>query len=343
MPEHLWTSSHYSRHNLWCQDEKLVRIASELWQKHNEEQKSTTVEGKDEEEKKKEGNNDNNAVANSEKNVENNIGDRKEKEEEANANAVTIIPKMLHFIWLGEKLPQKFFRLIQSWRAYHPSWKIIVWDDNQAESLEMVNKDRYRAASNFGTKSDILRYEILYQLGGVYVDVDYECIRPLDSVLGSCALFAGFSNTEALELNNGLMGCIPRHFIVEKMINEIADGPITNLISGDVFDNIAKYLGSSNSVQLLSKGQDIISRSGPGLLTRAVYSVITSLSEAAYTDRRIEANGDRIVLFPIHLFHPLPNYFKVTLGEKEDEISALKLKYLRPETVAIHWWQRSWQ
>jgi mannosyltransferase OCH1-like enzyme len=38
-------------------------------------------------------------------------------------------------------------------------------------------------ASNFGEKSDIWRYEILFRLGGVYVDTDFECVRPFDSLL----------------------------------------------------------------------------------------------------------------------------------------------------------------
>ena len=31
-----------------------------------------------------------------------------------------------------------------------------------------------------GEKSDIFRYEILYRFGGVYVDTDFECIKPFE-------------------------------------------------------------------------------------------------------------------------------------------------------------------
>ena len=36
----------------------------------------------------------------------------------------------------------------------------------------MPNKDLYHKASNFGMKADILRYEIVYREGGIYIDVD---------------------------------------------------------------------------------------------------------------------------------------------------------------------------
>ena len=58
--------------------------------------------------------------------------------------------------------------------------------------------------------------QILHRLGGVYVDVDYECLRPLSSFLRRCAFsglerctfLCGLSHTSlgAAEVNNGFMG-----------------------------------------------------------------------------------------------------------------------------------------
>ena len=38
-------------------------------------------------------------------------------------------------------------------------------------------------ARNLAERADVLRYEILRRHGGVYVDVDVECLRPLDDLL----------------------------------------------------------------------------------------------------------------------------------------------------------------
>lgn len=40
----------------------------------------------------------------------------------------------------------------------------------------------FDAATNFGEKSDILRYEILEKHGGVYADVDVACVQAFDSL-----------------------------------------------------------------------------------------------------------------------------------------------------------------
>lgn len=43
---------------------------------------------------------------------------------------------------------------------------------------ELVNR-----GANFGSASDILRVEILLQYGGIYVDTDVSCVRPLGAII----------------------------------------------------------------------------------------------------------------------------------------------------------------
>ena len=48
----------------------------------------------------------------------------------------------------------------------------ILWDDQKVSEMNMVNKYFYDNEQTYNGKSDILRYEILYQHGGIYVDAD---------------------------------------------------------------------------------------------------------------------------------------------------------------------------
>jgi mannosyltransferase OCH1-like enzyme len=51
--------------------------------------------------------------------------------------------------------------------------------------------------------------QILLEHGGVYADVDYEFVRPLDDICSRCSLFVGRANTGAVvEVNNGLIGSV---------------------------------------------------------------------------------------------------------------------------------------
>lgn len=63
-------------------------------------------------------------------------------------------------------------------------------------NFKLKNTNPYINGSNYGEKSDVLRYEILQQFGGIYVDCDFECLKSFDSLL-SCNFFSGFSNTPA--------------------------------------------------------------------------------------------------------------------------------------------------
>jgi mannosyltransferase OCH1-like enzyme len=117
-----------------------------------------------------------------------------------------IIPKVFHFIWLGSCLPEKFTPLIDSWKCRHSSWEVKIWSDADVEQLSLTNRHLFDLSMNFGMKSDILRYEILQKFGGVYVDIDYECIANIENLCTDCHFFAGLSNTGVLEVNNGLIG-----------------------------------------------------------------------------------------------------------------------------------------
>src|SRR5205823_736037 len=69
-------------------------------------------------------------------------------------------------------------------------------------------------------QSDVMRLEILYRYGGVYVDCDSEPLRPLDDLLEDIECFAAWSPNRGdagqRPVANGTIGCEPRHpFIAE--------------------------------------------------------------------------------------------------------------------------------
>src|SRR5674476_1557231 len=87
------------------------------------------------------------------------------------------IPKKIHQIWLGGELPEKYRQFTQSWQRFHPDWEYRLWGDADAESFGMERIDAYHSSNNMGTRSDLFSYEILKRHGGLYVDVDFKCIK----------------------------------------------------------------------------------------------------------------------------------------------------------------------
>lgn len=51
--------------------------------------------------------------------------------------SATHIPKILHFIWLGSKIPEQYGILINTWRMRHASWDVKLWTD-EGEQLHQL-------------------------------------------------------------------------------------------------------------------------------------------------------------------------------------------------------------
>ena len=180
------------------------------------------------------------------------------------------IPKIIHFIWLGSPLPERCAKIIETWKKFHPSWAIKLWTDADIPGFQLQNQEAYDLAINWGEKSDIFRYEILYREGGTYSDTDMECLKPFDSLHESCEFFTGIAYDKEPLLYNGLIGSIPGHPILKKCI-----------------DSIKPIKGDQNH-------EKIMQRTGPYFFSRCFKEVVKS------------EDAGRVVPFPLTYFYPFP-------------------------------------
>jgi hypothetical protein len=267
------------------------------------------------------------------------------------ADTVTItIPQLIHFIWLGNKcMPltsnsdddDDENECIRCWRHYHPTWTIKIWRDADIPP-NLQNKaalDHAMQHGNYGMASDILRLELLWEHGGIYVDIDYLCVAPMDDLLAkqSFDFYCGASHTGAVELNNGMLAVTtPHHFLLEQLMQSIHTWFTAFLQQSQPFDVMAAFLDPSSrstfqQVMALTES-DVIRNTGPGLLTLTLARALQ------------QHTGDmtRVAILPFSVFHPLPNTFRgqrhILLQEQ-----VLEEHVVRGQTKAIHLWQCSWQ
>lgn len=169
----------------------------------------------------------------------------------------TRIPKIIHIMWLGGKLPSEYSHYVASWKEYHPQWTILFWTDSplnydqgnevittfdelgtrlqrvqggehivvDATRLQFDNRCFYDLAMNYGEKSDILKWEIVYRFGGTYVDTDFECLQPLDIYHHTYDFYTGIQplDTNMVQLGAALYGAIPQHPILKACVHTIKD------------------------------------------------------------------------------------------------------------------------
>ncbi len=123
------------------------------------------------------------------------------------------------FIKFG--LVHRFQKNIKSlettWIKNHPDWEYKLWTEKEIDALSLKNREMYDYAVNYGEKSDIARYEILYRFGGVYVDTDFESYKPLDTLHQAYDFYIGIQplDTGHVQLGIGIIGSRPGHPLLE--------------------------------------------------------------------------------------------------------------------------------
>lgn len=153
------------------------------------------------------------------------------------------IPKVVHFIWIGPKpFPRESVENIRTWIAKHPDWTIKFWTDRdrplphkqmqmaRVQDLQFIKLyDCYKKSDNYAEKSDLLRYEILYQEGGIYVDHDVKCFQSFESLNKAYDFYCGMElpyptalSSSVLPTNN-IIGSRQGHTILRQSMDWLSD------------------------------------------------------------------------------------------------------------------------
>jgi len=118
-------------------------------------------------------------------------------------NTISEIPKLLHFIWIGSSMPEKYIANINTYIANNPGYDIWIWHDENTNpeqmqnqiinlqkckmqninlnQMQFVNANGIEKMKNWAGKADIIRYEIIYNYGGMYIDVDSRSVKGFDN------------------------------------------------------------------------------------------------------------------------------------------------------------------
>lgn len=129
-----------------------------------------------------------------------------------------MIPRTIHQIWLGpDPLPEEFRRYGESWTRHNPGWELRLWTEDELPP-DLERREVYERLRQPAERSDLLRLELLHRHGGVYVDTDFECLRPLEPHLDGVTFFCAYLKPG--RVNNAIVGAVPGHPLLERGIRE---------------------------------------------------------------------------------------------------------------------------
>lgn len=107
------------------------------------------------------------------------------------------IPKYIHYIWFAfntkhRHLSEKEKMNMDNCIRLNPGYNVTLWNETHAEQFISTH---YQTFLNIYhsywypiQRNDLFRYAILHYYGGIYLDLDIQCVVPLDTIIKNSSL-----------------------------------------------------------------------------------------------------------------------------------------------------------
>lgn len=142
------------------------------------------------------------------------------------------IPKIIHQVWIGPKEPP--IKPMDTWKDKHPDFEYIRWNELELKKRDMKFEclDKIDSMEQYCGKVDIMRLELLYKYGGVFLDADSICIEPIDDLLDNNFMIYENEKVRKGLIANGIMGFVPNHPFIKKCIDFIKNNEVSQSKTG---------------------------------------------------------------------------------------------------------------
>jgi len=214
------------------------------------------------------------------------------------------IPKKIHLIWLGGEKPKKFNFLLERIKEKNKNYDVIEWNDNNI-NFELINQRLFDETENLGSKSDILRFELLYKYGGIYMDYDFLQIKSFDELL-EYDFFAGTDKNNPNEVWNSIVGSSKNNSVCKKFLDGL----------------------KNNTPIKKNEINRVMNETGPYYLTNLIYNNIWGCNITIL-------KGDYFYSFPGSERHSIRNL-------NEDDIKYIE-SFITDNTFCLHLFTTTWQ
>ncbi len=144
--------------------------------------------------------------------------------------------KIISRLWLGPKeMPEKYIEYGKKWQELNPDWEVIEWTPQNLSDGEMFNTDVLVDIHSRGgpdsieaavQKADVIGYNLIWEYGGIYLNVDIEPVRPLSYMFDYYGIdplqaYASREDWNTPRIVNAVLGGPPKHpfwkYVIEKL------------------------------------------------------------------------------------------------------------------------------
>lgn len=141
------------------------------------------------------------------------------------------IPKILGHIWIGpHEAPTQW---LDTWKEKHPDWTYRLYDNEFLNSFKFKNQhliDTYLELELYAGVADLMRYEILYEYGGLIAEADSICYLNTEELFTDSCAYTVYENEFVRgKLVSPILACEPNNPFVGKLIEELSNLSIKDL------------------------------------------------------------------------------------------------------------------
>lgn len=214
-----------------------------------------------------------------------------------------MIPKIIHYCWFGSNpLPASVQKCINSWKKFFPDYEIKEWNESNFDVNMISFTSEAYSVKKYAFVSDVARFYILYNEGGLYFDTDVEVVSSFDDILARGA----YMGVEVLSTEGSIPAVNPGLGLGAEAGNKVLKSVLDHYQTQHFLDE--------NGVQI------------PG-------TVVSHTTEVLAKEYGLQPNNeiqslDGVTIYPQDFFNPFNDATGVLTKTKN--------------THSIHWYSKTW-
>lgn len=133
---------------------------------------------------------------------------------------MTLMPKVIHYCWFGHgELSETAKRTLDSWERFAPGFEIRCCDESvfDVDSCEWTK--RAYEAKKYAFVSDYARFRMIYDHGGVYMDLGSELVRDITPLVETRSPFSAIEELSKTATPGLIVSSQPRNPVIGSVLS----------------------------------------------------------------------------------------------------------------------------
>lgn len=129
------------------------------------------------------------------------------------------VPKIIHYCWFGNgELSVQAQKTLASWERYAPDFEVLRCDESNFDIDSCGWTRKAFEMKKYAFVADYARFRMLYDFGGVYMDLGSELIKDITSLVEMCSPFSAIEELSKTATTGLIAATPPRNPVVASVL-----------------------------------------------------------------------------------------------------------------------------